>query len=128
MFIKELAEKTGLTPQTIRFYEKEGFLDKRCIRRRENNYRDYSEGAVRQILDLKAGQAAGFTLAELKQYREAVETAEVANQQPNQQQITFLHQKIDDINGKIAELERMRAHLATLLQMKNGGSFCIRMQ
>ncbi len=42
MLIKELAEKTGLTPQTIRFYEKEGFLDTRYIRRRENNYRDYS--------------------------------------------------------------------------------------
>ena len=67
MLIKELAEKTGLTPQTIRFYEKEGFLDTRYIRRRENNYRDYSEDAVRHLLNLKAGQAAGFTLAELKQ-------------------------------------------------------------
>jgi len=124
MFIKELAQRTGLTPQAIRFYEKEGFLDKRYIRRRENNYRDYSEDAVRQILDLKAGQAAGFTLAELKQYREAVEMGEVATQQ----QVTFLHQKIDDINGKITELERMRAHLTTLVQMKNVGSFCIRMQ
>lgn len=124
MLIKELAQRTGLTPQTIRFYEKEGFLDKRYIRRKENNYRDYSEDAVRQILDLKAGQAAGFTLAELKQYREAVEMREVATQQ----QVTFLHQKIDNINGKIAELERMRAHLTTLIQMKNVGSFCIRMQ
>ena len=122
MLIKELAEKTGLTPQTIRFYEKEGFLDTRYIRRRENNYRDYSEDAVRQLLNLKAGQAAGFTLAELKQYREAVETGEVATQQ----QVTFLHQKIDDINGTIAELERIRAHLTTLIQMKKVGSFCTR--
>ena len=119
MLIKELAEKTGLTPQTIRFYEKEGFLDTRYIRRRENNYRDYSEDAVRQLLNLKAGQAAGFTLAELKQYREAVETGEVATQQ----QVTFLHQKIDDINGTIAELERIRAHLTTLIQMKKWDLF-----
>jgi MerR family transcriptional regulator, copper efflux regulator len=123
MLIKELAEKTGLTPQTIRFYEKEGFLDQHYIRRRENNYRDYSEDAVKQLLQLKAGQAAGFTLAELKQYREAVEAGEVATQQ----QVTFLHQKIDDINGKVAELERMRAHLMTLIQMNKVGSFCIRM-
>src|SRR5436305_15322171 len=122
MLIKELAEKTGLTPQTIRFYEKEGFLDTRYIRRRENNYRDYYEDAVRQLLNLKAGQAAGFTLAELKQYREVVETGEVATQQ----QVTFLHQKIDDINGTIAELERIRAHLTTLIQMKKVGSFCTR--
>jgi DNA-binding transcriptional MerR regulator len=77
---------------------------------------------VRHLLNLKAGQAAGFTLAELKQYREVVETGEVATQQ----QVTFLHQKIDDINGTIAELERIRAHLTTLIQMKKVGSFCIR--
>ncbi len=65
---------------------------------------------MRHLLNLKAGQAAGFTLAELKQYREAVETGEVATQQ----QVTFLHQKIDDI------------HLTTLIQMKKVGSFCIR--
>ncbi len=42
MFISELEKKTGLTRHTIRFYEKEGFLEN-YIRRGENNYRDYSE-------------------------------------------------------------------------------------
>ncbi|TMD39870.1 MAG: MerR family transcriptional regulator, partial [Chloroflexi bacterium] len=49
MFISELAEKTGLTPYTIRFYEKEGFLDERYIRRGENNYRYYCEDAVERL-------------------------------------------------------------------------------
>ena len=58
MFISELEKKTGLTRHTIRFYEKEGFLEN-YIRRGENNYRDYSEDAVVLLLNIKAGQAAG---------------------------------------------------------------------
>ena len=33
MFISELAQKTGLTSHTIRFYEEEGLLDTRHVRR-----------------------------------------------------------------------------------------------
>jgi MerR family transcriptional regulator, copper efflux regulator len=124
MLIRELAEKTGLTPQTIRFYEKEGFLDKRSIRRRENNYRDYSEDAVKQLLNLKAGQAAGFSLAELKHYREAVETGKLTTQQ----QVAFFRQKIHEIGEKITELERIRAHFTALMHVKENGSACSRMQ
>lgn len=124
MLIRELAEKNGLTPQTIRFYEKEGFLDKRYIRRRENTYRDYSEDAVEQLLNLKAGQAAGFTLAELKTFREAEETGGLKTGQ----QVAFLRQKITDIDWKITELERIRTHFTTLMHAKENGSACSRMQ
>lgn len=120
MLIRELAKKTGLTPQTIRFYEKEGFLDTRYIQRKENNYRDYSEQAVEQLLQLKAGQAAGFTLAELKSYREAEE----AGQGITQQQVDFLSQKIHDINQRISELERMRSSFLSLMHVKEAGLAC----
>ncbi|CAM4282684.1 MAG: MerR family DNA-binding transcriptional regulator [Paenibacillus macerans] len=46
MRIQELADKMGLTIHTIRFYEKEGLLDARHVRRESNNYRNYSEEAV----------------------------------------------------------------------------------
>ncbi len=39
--INDLAKKIGLTAPTIRFYEQEGLLDTRHVRRGENNYRDY---------------------------------------------------------------------------------------
>jgi DNA-binding transcriptional MerR regulator len=123
MLIRELAEKTGLTPQTIRFYEKEGFLAKRYIRRRENNYRDYSEDAVTHLLNLKAGQVAGFTLAELKTFIDANATGGLITGQ----QVAFLRQKITDIDWKIAELERIRTHFTALMHAKENGSACSRM-
>jgi MerR family transcriptional regulator, copper efflux regulator len=114
MFIGELEKKTGLTRHTIRFYEKEGFLEKRHIRRGENNYRDYSEDAVALLLNIKAGQAAGFTLAELKEIREADETNELTIQR----KVVLIRQKIDDIDRKRAELDRIQTCLANILVKK----------
>lgn len=128
MFISELEKKTGLTRHTIRFYEKEGFLEKRHIRRGENNYRDYSEEAVALLLNMKAGQAAGFTLAELKEVREADETNELTLQK----KVELIRQKIDDIDRKRAELDRIQTYLANILVKKltllhadeNGSAHC----
>src|SRR5689334_22692500 len=96
MLISELAKKTGLTPHTIRFYEKEGFLDKCYIHRGKNNYRYYSEDAIVRLLNLKAGQAAGFTLVELKEIMEA----DKANEMPTQRKVELILQKMDDIDRK----------------------------
>ena len=48
MKIHVLAQKTGLTPPTIRFYEKEGLMDQRHVIRGNNNYRNYTEESVEQ--------------------------------------------------------------------------------
>jgi len=66
MKIHELAQRTGLTAPTLRFYEKDGLLDTRYVRREANNYRDYCQEAVELLQMLKKFQAAGFTLAEFK--------------------------------------------------------------
>ncbi len=113
MFISELAEKTGLTPYTIRFYEKEGFLDERYIRRGENNYRYYCEDAVERLRTIKAGQAAGFTLTELKEILEACDTRSLTTQK----KVVFLRQKMDAIDRKKAELDRIQTYLASILAL-----------
>lgn len=128
MFISELAEKTGLTPYTIRFYEKEGFLDERYIRRGENNYRYYCEDAVERLRNIKAGQAAGFTLTELKEILEACDTGSLTTQK----KVVFLRQKMDAIDRKKAELDRIQTYLANILVRKltllhadeNGSAHC----
>src|SRR5260370_40404993 len=100
MLISTLAEKTGLTPHTIRFYEKTGLLGQHYIQRGANNYRYYSEDAVQRLINIKAGQAAGFTLVELKEIMDECDTGKLTNEK----QIVFLHQKMADVGKKIAEL------------------------
>ena len=114
MFIKELEKKTGLTRHTIRFYEKQGFLEERSFRRKENNYRDYSEETVGYLMMLKAGQAAGFTLAELKELINADE----ANELSLQKKVELIRQKMKDIDRKKEELDQIQAYLAQMLADK----------
>ena len=112
MKISELAEKTGLTAPTIRFYEKAGLLDARHVKRDEgNNYRDYCEETVEHLLTIKEVQTAGFTLAEFKELDEVCNTGELVAQKAT----VYILRKIDAVNEKIAELERVRAYLMSKL-------------
>jgi DNA-binding transcriptional MerR regulator len=113
MFISELEKKTGLPRHTIRFYEQEGLLEKRSIRRGENNYRDYSENAAQRLLNIKAVQAAGFTLAELKELVAVYDSGELTTQK----QAGFLRQKSNEIGRKIVELERIQTYLTSKLAL-----------
>jgi DNA-binding transcriptional MerR regulator len=103
-----------LTRHTIRFYEKEGLLDKRHIRRGENKYRSYSDDAVEYLMMLKAGQEAGFRLGELKELIEADEAHEL----PLQKKIERIRQKMEEIEKKKAELDRIQTYLAQMLASK----------
>ena len=111
MKIHQLAKKTGVSAPTIRFYETIGLLDSRHVRREDNNYRDYCQEAVEQLLIIKEVQAAGFTLAEFKEL-DAVCHAGV---QVPQKAAVFLGHKMDEVNEKIAELERVRTYLSDKL-------------
>jgi DNA-binding transcriptional MerR regulator len=54
MRIGELATNLGITPDTVRFYEREGLLPR--ARRRDNGYRDYTAaevGHLRLLIDLR---------------------------------------------------------------------------
>src|SRR5215472_5510223 len=107
MFISELAKKTGLTVHTIRFYEEEGLLDRRHIRRGTNNYRYYSEEAVERLKLIKQAQATGFTIAELKELAEAYDAGELSQEQ----QVVSLRRKVEAIGRQMAELELLQTTL-----------------
>jgi DNA-binding transcriptional MerR regulator len=111
MVISELAKKTGLTVHTIRFYEEEGLLDRRHIRRGTNNYRYYSEEAVERLKLIKQAQATGFTIAELKELAEAYDAGELSKEQ----QVVSLRRKVEAIGRQIAELELLQTTLLNKL-------------
>lgn len=62
MKVSEVASRTGITPQTIRFYESEGILP--FARRRENGYRDYGEDDVCRLRVVAALRGLGLDLGE----------------------------------------------------------------
>ncbi|MBB6632919.1 MerR family transcriptional regulator [Cohnella thailandensis] len=66
--IKQAAELTGLTEDTIRYYEKIGLLP--YADRKRNGHRVYSRDQIRGIIFLTRLKATGMTLEEMKRYRE----------------------------------------------------------
>lgn len=66
--IKHAAELTGLSEDTIRYYEKIGLLP--YADRQPNGHRIYSREQIQGIIFLIRLKATGMTLEEMKYYRE----------------------------------------------------------
>jgi MerR family transcriptional regulator, copper efflux regulator len=114
MKIQELANIMGLTVPTIRFYEKEGLLDDRHVRRDGNNYRNYSEEAIERLKLVKKFQSIGCSLAELK---EALQDRD-DNAHTNLQIIDWIQGKKKDIERKKAEYDHMLDTLDKMLEYR----------
>lgn len=64
MNIKEIESKSGLTRANIRFYENEGLVSPA---RKENGYRDYSEGDLELLKKIRLMRELGISLDQIKQ-------------------------------------------------------------
>lgn len=114
MKIQKLADKMGLTIHTIRFYEKEGLLDDRHVRRESNNYRNYSEEAVERLKLIKKCQSIGCTLAELKEILQDHD----ADAHTNLQIIDWIQAKKKEIESKKEEYDQMLDTLNKMLEYR----------
>ena len=63
--IGELATLTGLTPDALRFYERQGVLDEPA--RTSGRFRIYSPLVVDRTRFIKKAQVLGFTLGEIRE-------------------------------------------------------------
>lgn len=70
MLIGELVDRTGLTKDTIRFYEKKGLISVEKRSRRENNYKEYSEQILDKLMLIRKLKDMGFTLNEIDTFLE----------------------------------------------------------
>ena len=111
MQIGEMALATGLSRDTLRFYEKRGLLR---ARRGANGYRDYPPEAADWLRYLRTAQQLGFTLAEIEAdmpllaSADAPATAELLR--------AALARKLADIDARIAGLTQLRGELARRLE------------
>ena len=66
MNIKEAANLTGLSNDTIRYYERIGII--MPVRRQENGLRDFSERSINQLKFAKTMRNAGMGVESLREY------------------------------------------------------------
>jgi DNA-binding transcriptional MerR regulator len=108
MRIGQLAAQTGVTVQTIRFYERRGLLKK--TERLASGYRCYSADAIKQIRFIKRSQELGYTLVEI------AHLLQLQQMRPHNtaQARAIVENKIRNIEDKIRNLEKMRDELITI--------------
>src|SRR5574338_632060 len=66
--IGKVAEKSQVTADSIRYYEREGLL--RPAKKSASGYRLYTDDAIRRIRFIKQAQDCGFSLAEIREMLE----------------------------------------------------------
>ncbi len=114
--ISELAAKTGLSAHTIRFYEKHGLIS--ASERSEAGYRYYNDADIRRAEFVKTARNIGFSLEDISQLL----SIRVDKTSHSCQEVTDITQhKLDEVNGKIAELKSMQNTLSILLESCCGG-------
>jgi MerR family mercuric resistance operon transcriptional regulator len=105
--IGKLAKEASVGVETVRFYERKGLIKKPSSK---DGYRKYPKEDILRISFIKRAQDLGFTLSEIKDLLEL-------NTRPNTtcakvKEKTLL--KLQEIDEKIKDLERMKASLTKL--------------
>ena len=111
MRIGLLAERSGLSTDTIRFYEKKGLLDSDLIVRQGNNYRDYSEASLERLMFIKQAKQLGFTLAEIQEWIQGIKSDRLTAVE----KCKIISQKLQEIENRIDELKKMKIPLVACL-------------
>jgi DNA-binding transcriptional MerR regulator len=109
--IGSVAAQTGVSVDTLRFYERRGLL--RPAGRRASGYREYSDEAIRLVRFIRRAQALGFTLAEVEELVRMRDRA-WAGDGPRQLREAAVS-KVDDIDRRLRELRALRGALARLI-------------
>jgi Hg(II)-responsive transcriptional regulator len=109
MKIGELAERAGVSVQTIRYYEGRGLIPEPS--RTRSGYRRYGESDVPRLRFIRRAQELGFTLAEIGELL-ALRVDPTTTPDDVRQRA---REKIEDTEVKIRELQRIKSALEHLV-------------
>lgn len=109
--IGDLASRTGVTVETLRYYEQRGLL--RPSGRRASGYREYSDETERLVRFIKRAQGLGFTLAEVEELVRLRERA-WSGDAPWQLREAAVS-KVADIDRRIRELATLKRALTQMI-------------
>jgi len=107
MRIGELARRTKLSRDTLRYYERLGLIGSAPGAEPTNRYRDYPEETVLALEQIADAQAAGLTIAELSVFLGQLDAAEAEDFDGE----AFLQARIDEVEARIGRSRRFLAAL-----------------
>ena len=103
--IGKVSQQTGLSVDTIRYYEKERLL--REPPRSEGGYRLYSERDVEHLLFVRKAQELGFTLAEIRELLVVQDERAEACTHVRE----LIQNRLRSVRQKVEDLKKLESHL-----------------
>ena len=107
--IGKLAERTGISTDTLRYYEKMGLI--KAASRSEAGYRIYGEDAERILQFIKGAKTLNFTLEEIRQLL----TLNRSDKATCAEVLKHTSGKITEAEQKIRELKEVKKILSALV-------------
>lgn len=108
MRIGKLAEAAGTTSKTLRFYEERGLLPP--AQRTPAGYRAYTSEAITRVDFIHRGQAAGLTLAQIRQIIDIRDSGDA----PCEHVRDLLDTRLADLDAQIERLVGLRRTITEL--------------
>lgn len=108
--MKDLVQKTGLSADTIRFYEKKKLVQPSF--RGSNNYRYYHDDALKRLTFIKRCRALDMSLKEIDYLLELEQNPKQDCSAVN----NLIDEHLRDVENKIAELQKFQTQLQQLRQ------------
>ena len=112
--IGKVARGAGVPIDTVRYYEREGLLEKPV--RTSSGYRQYPPDAVARLQFIRQAKDLGFTLSEIRELL----ALKVAPGKSCADVRARAESKIADIEQRVAQLTRMKQALARLAAACSG--------
>ncbi len=116
MNIGTVAERSGVPPKSIRYYESIGLIHP--AERRPNGYRSYSQHDMQTLAFIKRARGLGFSVEEVRELLDLWRNR--SRKSAAVKEMAARH--IDALDSKIAELQSMRKALAELVRRCRGDS------
>lgn len=110
MTIGQVAKLAGVGVETIRFYEREGLIEKPP--RRPSGYRQYPAGIVDHLRFIRRTKELGFTLREIKELMSLRDIGDRSRGEIRK----LAEAKLRNIEQKLARLLAIRSALSVLVE------------
>jgi Cu(I)-responsive transcriptional regulator len=111
--IGEAARKVGLPVKTVRYYEDIGLVSSDRL---ANGYRSYGQRELHVLRFLKRARSLGFSIRDCRALLSLYRDSDRASAEVKK----LAQERIEEIDGKIAELKGLRATLSRLSEACHG--------
>lgn len=112
MHIGELARRTGVSPRSLRYYEKCGLL---WAGRSESGWREYDEGAVARVLNVRDLLAVGLRVKDIHRISPPCLQEDLSRAPACDEAIQMYGKRLAELDESIAVLQRHRVALGARL-------------